>query len=668
MADSHDPGTGFQKDPLRCFQGTGWRWGWTCLLAVSLAAGLTQRVRADHDDDKDHHHHHHHDVHVHIPGIRVDVEHDPFLLAPPAAGPVVAAPAAVPVPAAPAVPVPAVPAVPTAERETTTSVVVETRGPVHEAFAEPVVFDPTPGITVPKDPPPAIDEVPPDEAPEGDNVQWIPGYWAWDDERNDFIWTSGIWRNMPPGRQFVPGYWAEAQDGSGAQWVSGFWQSDRIETVQYLPDPPESQEAGPVGEPPQPNYVWVPGVWLWRQADYVWRPGYWMAPQDNWVWVPAHYTWAPGGYVFVSGYWDYAPERRGLLFAPVYVPPALVVQRTFTYTPSVVLNSALLVGHLFARPKYDHYYFGDYYSRAYFRQGIYPAYSFHDSRYGYDPLFASYVARQGGKRDIIIQRLRQDYRFRLDHPEARPPRTFAALRQMEARGQFNAGQRSQLAIAQPLNQFVRQGNLPLKFQRIQPDRVNTYRQTIAQARQYQDQRKRLETQRLAAGTPIGPNNQQRNLNVPNNNQPRIIGTPIGPTNQQRQVTPPTPPQPEPRAGRLPLTPPGQLQTPPGQVQTPPGQLKQQQVVPPTGARPVTPNPDAKRLQQQQIGAGTKGTTGQQQQQYQARRLQLQRSPFAGPPMNKLNKSYAPPPPPRGGKPDTNVKPGTRIQNRREPQE
>src|SRR5262245_26496502 len=59
------------------------------------------------------------------------------------------------------------------------------RGPVHEAFAtfaaEPVAAKP-----VPKKPPQALDEMPPDEKPDGD-VLWIPGYWHYDDERKDFL-------------------------------------------------------------------------------------------------------------------------------------------------------------------------------------------------------------------------------------------------------------------------------------------------------------------------------------------------------------------------------------------------------------------------------------------------------------------------------------------------
>src|SRR6478735_5099490 len=79
-----------------------------------------------------------------------------------------------------------------------------TRGPVHEAFAAAIGSDPEPGIFVRIAPPSPIEEVPPDQQPVGNNVTWLPGYWAWDDEPNDFIWISGVWRNLPPGRQWVP--------------------------------------------------------------------------------------------------------------------------------------------------------------------------------------------------------------------------------------------------------------------------------------------------------------------------------------------------------------------------------------------------------------------------------------------------------------------------------
>ncbi len=120
---------------------------------------------------------------------------------------------------------------------------VLTRGPVHEAFAETVTFDPEPGIVVPKAPPAAIEELPPEQKPEGANVTWIPGYWGWDDERSDFLWVSGVWRALPPGRQWVPGYWGNS--GQAFQWTSGYWADAKMSDVEYLPKPPETVEGGP---------------------------------------------------------------------------------------------------------------------------------------------------------------------------------------------------------------------------------------------------------------------------------------------------------------------------------------------------------------------------------------------------------------------------------------
>ena len=62
---------------------------------------------------------------------------------------------------------------------------VLTRGPVHEAFAGMVTFNPEPGVVVTKAPPDVIEETPPEERPEGDHVTWIPGYWTWDDADSD---------------------------------------------------------------------------------------------------------------------------------------------------------------------------------------------------------------------------------------------------------------------------------------------------------------------------------------------------------------------------------------------------------------------------------------------------------------------------------------------------
>src|SRR5262245_58885300 len=74
------------------------------------------------------------------------------------------------------------------------------RGPIHEAFAQPFEINPEPGEAVPKAPPDPIPELPPEERPEGDDLLWIPGYWAWDAAAGEFQWVSGVYRRPPEGR------------------------------------------------------------------------------------------------------------------------------------------------------------------------------------------------------------------------------------------------------------------------------------------------------------------------------------------------------------------------------------------------------------------------------------------------------------------------------------
>ena len=86
-------------------------------------------------------------------------------------------------------------------------------------------FNPQAGPIAPKTPPEAIEELPPDQMPEGENVNWIPGYWHWDDEGKTFIWVSGFWRSIPHARTWVSGYWTQVDEGY--QWVGGFWAAER---------------------------------------------------------------------------------------------------------------------------------------------------------------------------------------------------------------------------------------------------------------------------------------------------------------------------------------------------------------------------------------------------------------------------------------------------------
>lgn len=282
------------------------------------------------------------------------------------------------------------------------------RGPLHEAFARPVALDPVRQPVIERRPPEPLNEVPPQYRPEGDNVIWIPGYWSYDEIEDDFIWISGLWRDVPPSRRWVPGYWAEFQNGY--VWTPGEWLRSDRGTVDYLPEPPRSQERGPSSPPPDDGYFWVPGCWEYQDRDYVWRPGYWSPHQRNWVWIPAHYHWTPGGYVYCDGYWDYDIDRRGIVYAPYRG------RRNGNFTPAVALDVSHLLLHLFVNDRTHGYYFGDYYGRSSYQ----PWYRYHQTRRGYDPVF-SYNTWQNG--DAFVARLTAWNRFFSRRSDFRPRRT-----------------------------------------------------------------------------------------------------------------------------------------------------------------------------------------------------------------------------------------------------
>ena len=382
---------------------------------------------------------------------------------------------------------------------------VLTRGPVHEAFAETVTFDPEPGVIVPKSPPAAIEEVPPEQRLEGDNVAWIPGYWAWDDERNNFLWVSGIWRALPSGRQWMPGYWNKVEQG--AQWISGYWADAKLNDVEYLPEPPATVEIGPNIAASSTDQTWLPGCWVWHQDRYAWRPGFWANVQPNWVWVPAHYVWAPRGYVFVDGYWDHSISRRGVLFAPVYFDEGIYTHPGYSYTPTTVIDLSVFDNHLFLRPRYQHYYFGDYYAANYRGAGFLPWFSINVGHTGYDPIYAHNRWQHRNERGWE-ERQRADFNNRRDHEDQRPSRTRAA------RGLHDASRATSRVglpvVSAMLNNLERNADYQPRFHTMDPAERKQYSQHGQNIQRFREERQRLESKKM-----IAPADSRSNKFVPN---------------------------------------------------------------------------------------------------------------------------------------------------------
>jgi hypothetical protein len=409
------------------------------------------------------------------------------------------------------------------------------RGPVHEAYAEPVEREPKPSPVLAKEPPKAIEELPPDQKPDGANVQWMPGYWAWDDDKEDYIWVSGFWRNAPPGRTWVPGSWRKAE--GGYQWSGGFWvgaKDDQKAEVDYLPKPPAPLDnEGAATPPPSDDHTYVPGTWLWRDR-WVWQPGYYIEHRPGWVWTAPHYRWTPAGYVYIAGYWDYPLDERGILFAPAYIPPAVYTAPAFVYTPTVVVREDCLYGAFFVRRGFGCYYFGDYFAPRYAGVGF-VAWGGHVSASvtiggWYDPLFSYYRCGyradpfwRAGIVDLYCGRYRGDYLC--------PPRTLiqqnTVINNITNNTNVNNVNLNNVTMLSNLNEATRGGRRNLRTvsdadRRAQQDAARSVREVA-------DRRATLESQ--IAGRPgAGKSASPRSLR---------LDTPPSPVASKSQPTPKT---------------------------------------------------------------------------------------------------------------------------------
>ena len=366
---------------------------------------------------------------------------------------------------------------------------IEARGPVHEAFAQPWLKSTEQNEIVAQEPPASIAEEPPGDRPAEANVQWLPGYWQWDDERKDFIWVSGFWRDVPEGHRWVMGYWAQTDDGW--RWIGGHWAAQQEADEQFVPQPPANLDEGPTTPAPDADSFYVPGTWFYTSVGYRWRPGYWADCRPGFLWIPARYWWTPRGWAFCSGYWDYALAARGLLFPPVYFTSAVYLTPGFIYRPVFVVGFNTFYSTLFVRTGYGHYYFGDYYGRGYVARGFQPWHTFGVRHY--DPLFTYERWAHRGNPNWFAS-LNATHQGRVNGALAVPPRTLAAQSQLAVNGRMPA-------MLQSLNQVRQSG---VRMETLSAQQRTAIAQQSRQMINHSAQSRQQTTNRLPSGFSPSP--------------------------------------------------------------------------------------------------------------------------------------------------------------------
>jgi hypothetical protein len=456
-------------------------------------------------------------------------------------------------------------------REVAVQYEVQARGPVHEAFATIVDGKLAPTPVVAKAPPTPLNEAPPDFKPAGDDVEWIGGYWHWSEDRDDYVWVSGCWRDAPPGRDWLPGQWVRTR--AGHHWVSGAWLPEGTTQIALLPQPPDPIEED-AGAPPTATSLYVPGNWVWKDTRYAWRPGQWVEQPAEWVWQPAQYIWTPSGFVFVEGYWDHPLHERGLLYAPAVFPANVVVNR-FVYVPQYVVRPTFLETALFVRALTKHYYFGDYFEPRYQTAGFVPWFDYRTARAAFDPIYTHYRAYQ--RANDWERTLKALYASRYEGRD-RPPRTWAQQQQvLGAAPKAEAQRAAPLVSASPApnaapQQVAQQVQAAtnVKVEQVAEARKNQLKQQADKRREAAKAHQDAQTQRLTQ-------------------QGGVVTPPKAPVEVKVPALPPRATQPQPQPQPMPKT----GQPPPKQTEQPKGQAKGKKPPPP---KPQLPPPQDMKQQ------------------------------------------------------------------------
>ena len=255
------------------------------------------------------------------------------------------------------------------------------------AFARPSESIVKPGLLAPREPPAAVQELPPDQKPEGDNVVWIPGYWSWDEDRADYLWVSGFFKVASAGRRkWVPGYWN--QSDTGWQWVSGFWADANANEVPYVQSAASHAGSRSVAAAAQRQQFLHPGLLAAPRRPRPVAAGLLERYPSGPRLLPAALFVDAARLPVRQRLLGSSPGRPRVCFSrSVYFPGSGSAKAaTGLISPRTRSPCRALLNSLWVRPGAGYYAFGDYYATRYALRGYQPWVAY-GPRYR-DPLYS----------------------------------------------------------------------------------------------------------------------------------------------------------------------------------------------------------------------------------------------------------------------------------------
>ena len=411
-----------------------------------------------------------------------------------------------------------------------------------------------------KEPPQPIQEMPPDQKPAGQNIQWIPGYWAGTSRATT---SSGSAASGASRRPIVSGFPATGTKSTGATSGSrepGFRsvrETRAKPAVVLAPAPAEprsrSQHAPALSQRELDSRLLVLASVGIRLAARILggRPAQLdldaraLCLDPEWLSLRA-------------GYWDLPVANRGLMFAPVYYPQPVYAQPNFVFTPSIGIVGSAVTANLFVQASTNQYMFGNFYAQNFVSVGITPWFSFSFATgppLFYDPLFSYYAVINVRQNPGWVAAVREQYVLRRDRVELRPPNTYIEQTRIIERNvniTRNVTVVDHRELAMPLSRLAADpvAGRGMRMVKVEEAERQQFRQQVAQLHQFREQRVQQEREGARARAAGGAAAQRpRPMNLPHSpiasHPARATGSQAASLTAQRKAAPrlPAPRQP-----------------------------------------------------------------------------------------------------------------------------